>query len=582
MGTCTSKRVYDEKAPAFSLKGFNAQLDQDKTASETQLNRLKNLDLFVLDNSIRETTVGVLRAHTVANKHDIYKEVNKCGFNDMIVESFNNQPRIGEYFIDELNANHVEKSGLYAFSDVWDSVDGGTPCQEVPVGLHKCKQFGINNVVLEMDLNMYKIDYTRFTMDKACELVKSRLNWIRSNLQNSPKIFINLRDWPDCMHRCPERVWQFVSFLSKLSPEERIFGLATEHLGTYTPQQIASWTAVTRKIMDCNGWKSGHFIYHEHEQWGTMHSNVLSALSNGATGIWAGVCSEGAGNGHSDSCTIIMNLVRLGNTKVLQRYNCKYLREAARKVTEIVTDAEPNARMPIYGDRAVDLVFELNDEADGKFDMCDFFGIKPEIRISNMAQPKMIKLKLIDTFGPSEEFTDEIVDAMINKMCKNATAGRKEEYNSIAGLAMLFDQSGGKLTKTMADKMSETNENTFKTDTLINEILEKWNSCKTSELDEHNGLPYYQFYGLFLEPYFPRYQSEETEKALQALDMDENGMIDWPEFKTYLIWAGRQYPRIKTKEELYDKALRYGIIPAMNDETIKQDSLVRRLVRKSV
>ena len=37
--------------------------------------RLKNLDLIVFDNSIRESTVGQLRGHTLKNKWKIYDEV---------------------------------------------------------------------------------------------------------------------------------------------------------------------------------------------------------------------------------------------------------------------------------------------------------------------------------------------------------------------------------------------------------------------------------------------------------------------------------------------------------------------------
>ena len=36
---------------------------------------LKELDLIVLDNSIRESTVGQLRGHTLENKWKIYDEV---------------------------------------------------------------------------------------------------------------------------------------------------------------------------------------------------------------------------------------------------------------------------------------------------------------------------------------------------------------------------------------------------------------------------------------------------------------------------------------------------------------------------
>ena len=35
---------------------------------------LKDLDLFVLDNSLRETTVGQLRGHTLGNKRKIYDQ----------------------------------------------------------------------------------------------------------------------------------------------------------------------------------------------------------------------------------------------------------------------------------------------------------------------------------------------------------------------------------------------------------------------------------------------------------------------------------------------------------------------------
>ena len=37
--------------------------------------RLKDLDVIVLDNSIRESTVGQLRGHTLENKWKIFDEV---------------------------------------------------------------------------------------------------------------------------------------------------------------------------------------------------------------------------------------------------------------------------------------------------------------------------------------------------------------------------------------------------------------------------------------------------------------------------------------------------------------------------
>ena len=42
--------------------------------------RLKDLDLVVLDNSVRESTVGQLRGHTPEDKFKIFEEAERCGF----------------------------------------------------------------------------------------------------------------------------------------------------------------------------------------------------------------------------------------------------------------------------------------------------------------------------------------------------------------------------------------------------------------------------------------------------------------------------------------------------------------------
>jgi isopropylmalate/homocitrate/citramalate synthase len=81
---------------------------------------------------------------------------------------------------------------------------------------------------------------------------------------------------------------------------------------------------------------------------------------SGATGIWASVCIEGSSMGNAASCVTLMNLIRLGNKKVLKKYNCTYLRKAAINVTRITTGIDPHIKQPIYGGRALDFVFDLN------------------------------------------------------------------------------------------------------------------------------------------------------------------------------------------------------------------------------
>jgi hypothetical protein len=67
---------------------------------------------------------------------------------------------------------------------------------------------------------------------------------------------------------------------------------------------------------------------------------------SGATGIWASVCIEGSSMGNAASCVTLMNLIRLGNKKVLKKYNCTYLRKAAINVTRITTGIKVITKLP--------------------------------------------------------------------------------------------------------------------------------------------------------------------------------------------------------------------------------------------
>ena len=92
---------------------------KDHLAERTaKYERLRDLDLFVIDNSIRESTVGELRGHTVENKWAIYNEVKKMKFKNMIVASFSHMTRVDDVFLSELVEKGEDRSTLWAFSEV--------------------------------------------------------------------------------------------------------------------------------------------------------------------------------------------------------------------------------------------------------------------------------------------------------------------------------------------------------------------------------------------------------------------------------------------------------------------------------
>ena len=74
-----------------------------------------------------------------------------------------------------------------------------------------------------------------------------------------------------------------------------------------------------------------------------------------------------------------------------------------------------------------------------------------------------------------------------------------------------------------------------------------------------------------MEPYFGCFRCDDTKRGLDAIDMDDDGDVDWGEFQVYLKWALNQYPdEIKTVDQLLRVAFTRGIIPAMYDEAAKK------------
>lgn len=67
-----SKNIVEVKKMNYS--GMK-KLQKELTEVSEKRDKLRELDLYVLDNSLRETTVGQLRGHTLKDKWDLYNQV---------------------------------------------------------------------------------------------------------------------------------------------------------------------------------------------------------------------------------------------------------------------------------------------------------------------------------------------------------------------------------------------------------------------------------------------------------------------------------------------------------------------------
>ena len=555
---------------AYSESEFSdlfREIEAEKSTNAEVRDTLKDLDLFVLDNSLRESTVGQIKGHTLSNKLGILDEVKKCRFEHIIVSAFSHVPRVDDDFVTELKEKKHDVNNFYAFTEIGE----GEGLKEFPIGLKKMEESKLKNPIIEIDLaQSTDDDYAQ----KICNLLELRFQHIRKVLSPDAKIFVNLRDLPFAMIKYPCRVFKVVQFLGSM--QEKPFGLMYEEpTGAFMPEEVSGWTKALRRLMDKCDWK-GRLLAHIHKKWGLAEAIQLKCLASGADGIWASICEEGAALGHACSAVTIMNLIRLGNEKVQKKYNCTYLREAAIQVTKHTTDTAPHPKQIIYGKRALDLTFDFGGIAGGKsgFDLAKFFGVKAPKRITTLATPEMVRDRLVDLFGKNEQFTLDMAKKMLAQMHADLSKeNRKEEYMSLVGLALLFDRSGGQQTEEMSEAIEKEEIVHPAHETLLEKIREIWDQWDLKETGEKKGdgnLEFYSFYNGFMAPYFGCYECEAARKGLQAIDMNEDNVVSWREFCVYLKWALREYDDIKTEKDLLDTAFLKGLIPSMHDECINK------------
>ena len=539
--------------------------------------RLKNLDFFVLDNSIRESTVGQLRGHTLENKLAIFEQIKKVGIKDIIVASFSHMTRVDDDFVQYLKDKSYDFSHFYSFSEVTEGIkDGAYDSETVPVSLKKNRKYGIPHTFFEMDLANEDVEWDRkFFSDDMCKLIYKWMKWTYKNINENARILFNFRDLPAAMAVAPERLLYVVRFLSRLPPNERPFALCFEDpLGEYLPEELEAWTAAIRRTMTTNKWSDGKILVHIHQKWDLQTAAQLDCLNGGADGVWASLCEEGAAVGHACSSVTMMNLIRLGNTKILGKYNCLQLRNAAKEVTRITTGKPPHPKQVLYGERATDLVFGFLGVGD--FDLAEFFGVETPNRMTSLVTTDMICDHLEHCFGKDPQFNEDMAMKMKELILKDLRSGRKEEYNSAAGLALLFDRAGGKLTEKMGEAVSSVKVKSEYHKYLIAEVRKEWDFWDQREIEQKDDcLQFDSFYHGFLQPYFGCYRCSTTKKALRALNMDTDGFVDWKEFLVYIKWALSQYPNVSGVEELMSIVFEKGLVPAMRDERKKQKAFNR-------
>lgn len=360
---------------------------------------------------------------------------------------------MGDAFIRDLMAKKDPEVNYYAFTDFLEKIDENRIPDEnhIPSSLLSIKERGISNAIIEVDLVHHGIDYEKFNGKKICALLLKRFKWIRSNVSKDSIIFVHIRDFTDCITAHPRRLFYLVNFLSTLSPKDRIWGITFGDDGTHQSEELSVWTKCVQKEMNKCGWKDGHILIHIQEKFALANGIQLDCLANGATGVWAGLCEEGAALGHASTTLTLMNLIRIGNKTVEKTYDCLKLRDAARTITEITTGLPCHRNRPVIGERAIDVVFRREPLRPlfKEFNIPDFLGLDNIVRISASSTPLMLMNKLLLYHGANPDFNFQRASKMKRRVLTDLKAEKREDYSSAVGISILYERAGGILTPDM-------------------------------------------------------------------------------------------------------------------------------------
>lgn len=233
MGCTTSKQVTREnaEAPLPAVLTLEAAKEIEMSLSDAKEERLKRMDIFVLDNSLRETAVAAIKGQIPSDKDKILKSLQGTGLQNIIVAAFGPLRRPEDVWLEnKCRQNKINKDSWWAFSEIADHPkENDLFLAPMPSGVLRCKKYGINNIIMEIDVICNRWD--GFSLNQFKELFQTRVEFIRQFSPNG-KILINIRDAPSaffhdpCKENYAGRMTTMVKAVSTLEP--KIFGIVFE------------------------------------------------------------------------------------------------------------------------------------------------------------------------------------------------------------------------------------------------------------------------------------------------------------------------------------------------------------------
>jgi len=408
--------------------------------AQEKIDRLRSMQPYLIDLSLRENPVGARIGQTLADKLAILPRLREFGFRNILLGTLDyampDEPEVDDDFMMHLRDHQLDMNGCFAFTDIGIAAADGTftpsPSQR------KLQAYGVPNTLHEIYLSKAGMA-GQYDLETLRRSLLASIAWLNANIRGDdggqPRILINIVDGCDAFAEDPDTACSILSLLA----EQAIEGISIEDdRGTYLPFQVGAFVAVARSFLP----PPLKLLVHMHAGGGFENESVIEALLNGADGAWGGLPKRAAIIGHASLGELIANLVRVGNPHMQASYRLDQLLQLATRL-QVLDEEEPVPDdLPILGNNAYRLPLSFFRQQAGRF-----MDLPPEAiggayryRICPVvSDAAVIAGRLAEVTGQAaESFPEAVLNRMIRLMRRDLRAGKRIAYDEPAQLLQLF------------------------------------------------------------------------------------------------------------------------------------------------
>lgn len=416
-------------------------------AADEKLAKLRGVDPYFIDLSLRENPVGARIGQTLADKLAILPQLREFGFRNILLGTLDySMPEcleVDDDFMMFLRDRGDDMNGCFAFTALGIEARDGAFVPDP--SMLKLKDYRVPNTLHEIYLSEEGMQGL-YDFDTLCRSLPASIDWLIANIQGDvgidgrhcrPRILINIVDGCDAFAENPERVFLVLRLLA----QQPIEGVSFEDdRGTYMPFQVGAYVAAARELLP----QPLKLLVHMHAGGGFENASAIEALLSGADGVWGGLPKRAAVIGHASLGELIANLVRVGNPH-MRDYRLSQLLPLATTLQVVDERQQVPDDLPILGHNAYRLPLSFFRQRAGRpMDLPpEAIGGVYRYRICPVvSDTAVIAGRLAEVTGqPASAFPEDVLRRMIALMRGELRAGLRIVYDEPENLLRLYERA---------------------------------------------------------------------------------------------------------------------------------------------